>query len=816
MRSIFDTKDFLALENEEKIKLLELEKQKFDDVNLEEELESLKQKEASIHADMAKLQDKIISYGNQSQNGDNFSDALAAVSAELEKLNQISGQMRQKSLELDKHKNALELKTMICRKNDLSNEIEDLKKQLEEMISDKRERENALVEIRSNYDTFYESFNEEMARLMCEDEKQKFQACAGEMEDETLEKFKIQEKINYLNDEKITLEEEIQRISEKCEAVDNDILELQDKLSEMSIPEEKKELIVQAKDLESEIIIYDEMLKRVGELLDSNKNELKTAKEKYSTELAVERKIQDDLSKIQESTSKVFGASELSEFQKLRNCDKSLCSIAQVENELQIVDQNIERSKAKITSYKQNIENLKAEIEKQKTIYEQKLAYSKSIKQNLERLQETREELLGSNCLGMITQYTNIGDSCPICRTRVSQKNHIEVIDLVGIEKEIEMAKNKLGFAEKDLNNTYSVMTSLQSLIDYIQTIIDAELKEIQNFESSKIKIYQKVVDINNNTVENFENLKNALTKTSSALENVISLKEKLDESIKDNANNKIEYGTRISMLSELDEQLIDLYYVLQKERAERELMMLEAKASVSENDFDQKRSEYGQNDLQIQALMNELMALYSQSSELKAKMFVAREKLSDIQYERGVYEAKQHSVGEIKQGEMSNISFESPIEKMNELQSSHKNLLALKDSAENSFANLVKEYEVKTKLLSYKIEEYQDLSALVSSMVYRYNFAGEDEVREYIITDNMLKLKDAELKNYYSAFSKLEVQKEFLSVQSTGQHGDISGLMLEKQELATKLGEVKVEILQKEQEIAEYNKIVELMKRFS
>ena len=416
----------------------------------------------------------------------------------------------------------------------------------------------------------------------------------------------------------------------------------------------------------------------------------------------------------------------------------------------------------------------------------------------------------------MITHYTNIGDSCPICKSRVVQKNHIETIDLVGIEKEIEMAKNKLNFAEKDVNNTHSVIASLQSLIDYIQTLIETAMKEIQLLESSKTKIYQKVVDVNSSTVENFANLKNTLTKTSTLLENVVGLKEKLDNSIKENENHKIEYGTRISMLSELDEDFIDLYYILQKERAEREILMIEAKASVSENDFDQKRSEYGQNDSEMQAITRELLSLCLQSSELKAKMFAGKEKLAEIEFERGMLNAKENMISVSDDLEMGSVDVINIQEKINELQSTNKNLLSLKDAAEVSFVNLVRDFEVKTKLLAYKIQEYQDISALVSSIIYRYNFASEDEVREYIITDNMLKMKDMELKNYYSALSKLEIQKEFLTGKINNQNRDIPSLINEKQELATKLGEIRAQIQNKEQELFEYNKILDLIRKFA
>ena len=48
----------------------------------------------------------------------------------------------------------------------------------------------------------------------------------------------------------------------------------------------------------------------------------------------------------------------------------------------------------------------------------------KSLKQNLIKLQETREELLGNNCLNLLINYTQVGDNCPICKSKVNNKNY--------------------------------------------------------------------------------------------------------------------------------------------------------------------------------------------------------------------------------------------------------------------------------------------------------------------------------------------------------------------------------------------------------
>ena len=821
MKSIFDTKEFLSLEPEEKVKVLTIELEKYEE-DLSEILIKQKNEESEILANIANKKEQILEFYKQ---GIDFSSGnkLSIVMQELQDLKGKAGQIKQKSIELDKNKNALELKNLIAKKNSLCQEIEELKNEISSLHEQKIESQNSLVEIRANYNTFYSSYNEELSRLMFEEKRMYSEAISSDTEDVINNNFKLENQLKCKKDEIIKLKEENDRALEKCLSVEEEISETQDRINNLIIPEESKELIVQAKDLESEIIIYDEMLKRLDKLIDNNKEDLELTKVKYSNELQEERKIEEDLKKINESTSKVFENSELSNFEKLRNCDKSLADVKKVDLELKCVDKQIDNIKNRIKNRQQKIENVKTEILPLENTYNQKKEYEKQLKNELLKLQETREELLGSNCLGLITQYTNIGDFCPICKTRVTQKNHIETMDLTGLEKEIEMAKSKLSFARKDANNAYSNLSVVKAIEEYELAQIETDKKEIIELQNSKINIYKQVIDINDKTSENFENLKTALTKTTTALENIINLENKLQGTIKENNLKKIEYGTKISMYNELEEELIDLYYILQKERAERELLMFEAKNSVSIDDFEEKRTTLAENELKARELTRELINLYLQACELKNKIFANQETLSSLEYEKGVLETKllQNKTIKVDTEDLNNNDFNvgEIREKIDRLKDSHKHLLSLKQDAENSMNNILKDYEVKTKLLAFKISDEQDVSSLVSSLMYRYGFISENEVKEYIVTDNMLKLKENEIKSYNNMLEKLELQREYLSENISSNteinYEEYQKLIKETEELNFKLGKLQENIICTENRLNEYNQLKQLIEKY-
>ncbi len=817
MKAVFETKEFLEMEREEKQKILEVLLASFEGCEFEKDIQELENKKQDLELTIANNKEQIFSLQSKVSKIDSLDQRKGQVLVELEEVKRQSGVFKQKQAELEKNKNALELKTSLQKKNALAFEIEGLKNELEELREQKIEKQNSLVEIRANFDKFYDTFNEEIAGLLLKEKMIATNAHSERNEEAAYNEFKDKQQIASVSDEILIIKENIERFTMKCHAVEAEIQEKTDELKDIAIPEESRELIVQAKDLESEIIIFDEMLARLDKLLDSTKADVDDAKALYSHELAIERKREDELEKIDKSTSKVFENSELSNFEKLRNCDKSLADMYVVEYEIGLVDKRIEEINKNILAKTSQIEELKTKIDECTRLFEEKERIVHETKEILKERQEDRESLLGNNHLSMLVEYTNIGDNCPVCRAKVHEKNYTPKTDLAGINKEVEMAQNRVLYAEKDRDAVLVMLASYKSKLDFENSQIEFEKEEIKHLEDSKIKIYQRVVDVNSQMIENFGSIKNALKKTAGALEDLIELQYDLKESVQENIAKKTEYGSRISLLSEKYEQLLDLYFVLQKERAEREMLLLEAKSTVDQDDFEEKRQQFSDNEKLAELMSENIIELYQQLSELKTSIMVENEKLAELEYKRGKLETRTGDQSGIQFEIDDDVSIQDIEEKIDRLKESHKHLLLLKNDAETSVQNTLKDYEIKTKLLASKIDDFQDISALVGSLVFRYGFADENDANNYITTDNMIKLKEGEIKIFNNRLAKLEAEYSLLSEtgasDSTTLASEIAKLQKENEECLQSLGQIQQSLDNLNENLRQYNQIVSLLK---
>ena len=820
MKAIFDTKEFLDLDAEGKARMLDMASRAFESRDFDSEMDDLEREKQELQSKVMQHKEKIEGLESSVSKSENkLSVRKGQVLVELEDVKKQAGIFKQKADDLSKHKSALELKTATLKKSNLTSEIEELKTELESLREQKIERENSLVEIRANFDSFYDNYNEEMARLLLQ-EKIIFNNTNDETQNEeaSFERFKGEQGLSEIRNQILITKENIEKFTMKCHAVEAEIAEKTEQRQDVAIPEESKELFVQAKDLESEIIIYDGMLAKLDKIFDSTKADIDDAKVLYSAELAIERKRDAELEKIDKSTAKVFENTELSNFEKLRNCDKSLADIYVVEYEIGLVDKQIENIKNKSKFRLEKAEECKEKISELSKLFEQKELVVRECKDILKDRQDDRESLLGNNHLSMLVEYTNIGDNCPVCKSKVTEKNYTPKTDLAGVEKEIEMARSRVFYAEKDRDSVLVGLAGYKSKLEFELDQVEFEKEEINRLESSKIKIYQRVVDVNDQMIENFGNIKNALKKTAGALEDLIELQYDLKESVQDNIAKKTEFGSRISLLSEKYEQLLDLYYVLQKERAEREMLLLEAKATVSESDFEKKRVEFSENQNLVENISSSLIELYMQLSELKTSIMVECEKLSELEYQKGKLESVASSSASHSNAGEADYSLDEIKEKMTALKESYKHLLSLKNDAENSMQNTLRDYDVKTKILASKIDELQDVSALVSSLVFRYGFADAEEARAFITTDNMIKIKESEIKSYNSRLAKLEAEYSLLSETTNNDEletaAEIIKLQKEIENALVRIGEINILLEQIASEKDEYKTVLELIKK--
>ena len=105
MKSICDTKEFLALELEEKLKILELEICKYDNETDTMQLNKLQEEQAEVLAKISKNKERLSELKSVINQDGEVSQRIFEVDAELDELKKQAGVYKQKQVELNKHKN---------------------------------------------------------------------------------------------------------------------------------------------------------------------------------------------------------------------------------------------------------------------------------------------------------------------------------------------------------------------------------------------------------------------------------------------------------------------------------------------------------------------------------------------------------------------------------------------------------------------------------------------------------------------------------------------------------------------------------------
>jgi DNA repair exonuclease SbcCD ATPase subunit len=171
----------------------------------------------------------------------------------------------------------------------------------------------------------------------------------------------------------------------------------------------------------------------------------------------------------------------------------------------------------------------------------------------------------------MISNHLRIGDTCPVCSNRVIQKSYSETNDLSKIEGEIDRSISNVKLSHLERDKILANVISLKARYEFEKTQIEENLTEIRNLKEGKNKYYQRFVDNNDQSEENFKRLYSLLQKTSDSLEELIAIQDEIREAEKFVLVQKIQAGTKVTVYKNHLEKLIDIFYDLQKKQAERE-----------------------------------------------------------------------------------------------------------------------------------------------------------------------------------------------------------------------------------------------------
>lgn len=724
------------------------------------------------------LANKSEKYANLSQSLEKR-NKLKELKLELDKLNKQKPEIDKVQKEIEKNQSANSVKSdyeklQKCKagERELSDKIAELNESKLKAQSDHVLANTELNEFKEIYSAKIVELNARLGRLSeltdYEEDEKKLLAEEKEIEkDIVVVKQKIAEK-----------QEELAFLLSNIDKIDEEIQKIDEFIEENKTDVNLSYALEQTKGIESELILIDDFYSKLEKLIDQTNEDLKAVQDEYNSAISEEKSIIESREKIEKSIQVAFEEYDTTDFKKLRSCDSQLEEMNEVKVLTEKIDELIEKLSADTDERLASLE----EIEKEITIAQNNLTdiesaiTDKTIEINQAR--ETREEMLGDNFFALVSGHLKIGDDCPICRGKVIQKNYGEVVDIrpitSGINSEVEELKGIRFSRDKIFEN----LILLEAKRDFQRNQIENNSKEIENFKIEKEKLYQRFVDSNDMSKQNFEELYNLISNTASSLEELINVQNALREAEQRIIINKTQSGTKITIYRNYLESLIDVGYDLQKKRAEREFAIYnmnekfenlgEYKKQIAEGKsielvIDSKKEEkYKLRENQYK-ISGERSVVEREVANLTSQLSVQNEKLANVQKQINQIRSKIVANG-IPEGVM--VSEEQRVVKEAiaklgyDLEEKEQKLTTCKDLLDRT----EKEYDVKYSILVDKRSEIKELETAVNNTLKDGEFSDHQELENYFISSNDLKSKQNIVLNFNSEYRFAEVQIEELS----------------------------------------------------
>lgn len=651
---------------------------------------------------------------------------------------------------------------------DLTEKIAELNEIKLKKASELKESEIDFEEFKKIYETKIAELTSKKARLVdlqkFEEEKISYEKEKEDVQNkQTVAKNELnaeQENNNYIVSNLTTIQGKITEIDEFIEANKPDV--------------DLSYALEQTKGIESELILIEDFHKKVEELFDQTESDLKVVQEEYNSAIKQEQEFIAKREQIRNSISVAFEDVDTTDFKKLRSCDKELEGMLEVQinvdkiNELVLKLKNENQDRLgfisslgeQIDNEQRNLANIESQInEKEK---------------ELEDSRESREELLGENVISMISNHLKIGDYCPVCSNRVIQKVYGETNDTQAVDSEIDAKNNNIKMLRFERDKVLVSLISLKSRNEYERTQIEENNKEIAKLEEGKNLYYQKFVDNNDDSEENFNTLRNLLQKTSDSLESLIALQDNIREAELRVIIEKIQAGTKISLYKNYQESLLDIIYDLQKKQAEREFAIFNVNEKYENLKEYKKQIAEGKNtEIEIDTkkeertkLRDEQMRLTEEKSASDAKLAgirtnieVLAEKLNNCEKQISSLSAKIISSGvpENVSLEEENLSIDKEIAR---LKFDYENKQIQSVSCKENLSRTENEYNVKSSIILEKKAEILRLEEKVNKGVSEGGFASVSELESCFADQSVVKNKQSKVNEYKDNVRLLEAQK--------------------------------------------------------
>ncbi len=633
-----------------------------------------------------------------------------------------------------------------------------------------------LEDFKIDYTSKLFDLNSKLARL------NELNSLADELNQHTLEKEKLDKKIEDKKKECSLAGENQTYISASLEKLEEELSDIDDFIDANKPDVDLSYALEQTKGIESELYLIDDFYKKLEYLVDETNKDLASVQEEYNSAIADEKVFAAKRDKIQKTIEVAFEDSDSTNFSKLRSCDKELVSMIKVEEAVNAVNSQIDKihddTNRKLTTVAVLVEQID-EIQQKLSVAEADIVKKEK---DLSISRDTREELLGNNVISFISGNLQIGDFCPVCNNRVMQRIYGETLDLSAAEGEINRESQELKGLRFERDKIFADLVSLKSKYQFEKELIEINKAEIESLTNSRDNLYQKFVDKNDNSKENFEKLKGLLVKTADSLEELIVLQNEIRDAEQRVLLNKVQAGTKITLYKNYLESLLDMIYDLQKKKAEREFAILNINEKYDSLKEFKKQIAEGKNiELIIDGKREEKIKLRERKAELIKEKEVAANKLHELSIELEVLktkltnEEKQLNIVRAKittSGVPEGASIESEKQETDKaiakLKYDFENVQSKFDAAQENLNRLENEYNVKSSIIKEKRMEINSLERKINENMMAGGFKEKAELENYFVSASELKERQEKISNFESEYKIVSLKRDELLSEVT------------------------------------------------
>lgn len=618
---------------------------------------------------------------------------------ELENEYKRKGEIQEKTALCEKQRRALTLSTDIKALEELDKATKKLKEEVIENSKQKNEAVNEYSEFMSSIEHFDKQYQSNLISLT----KKEAELTSAVEEEMVVLSLKNQVELlkeNFEDEQEKFLKasEIFNKSSEELNILKDKKEKLAQKLDELEKNENLDLTIKEIKDIESEIIIYENLEKQLSKVIDEEKQELELAMLDYSKLVKQEKEVNEKLEKLGLNVDDVLFGGVEENFNSLKENEENLINVIASEHQLGFIDELIAQRKLIIENKKQ--------------------------------------------------------------RSLVLENDEIKFnTELSGVKKDLMIARNQ-GLDLSELKSKrYELeikLSEIRAEIAFIKELINDELNEINKLNHSKDRIYLKHVNNNSQRDENLKILKEQIEDRIEKTKQLFELQEKERMFLFEIEKKKAETGTIIALKKENQEKLIDILFGLQKYRAEHELMIYNAKENLKdnnislENNLDVKKQTENEFRNILEKLTEKTQNTYEEEKNvviLENNLVAIRSKIDNINLQ--IREKEENYKPLIKEGLTASKVLSSVKEEIKNVTSLFERYSIKKEELKQEVDKKSQTYKINSSLLDEKVKSLSDLSFDLSGRVFSLGFKDIDDTKSYIVEESKVIALQDEINNY-------------------------------------------------------------------